>query len=170
MTVGHRIVVGVARATDRRSETSLGERCVDVGGAAGTVPTTPSRSTGIGTELQRAWAGGPFSPAPERFFPALGFDWRSVTLPVQSGISKRFCRHTSQEVCPWNAKFSRAASEPAFTPRAELVEPDIAAFTAMDDAEFKARFGDTPLMRAKRMGLARNAAAVLGGLKACPTN
>ncbi|MFA6165020.1 MAG: tRNA epoxyqueuosine(34) reductase QueG [Gemmatimonadaceae bacterium] len=67
-----------------------------------------------------------------------------------------------QDVCPWNAKFSRAATEGAFTPRAELADPDIADFAAMDDAAFKARFGDTPLRRAKRAGLQRNAAAVLG--------
>lgn len=65
-----------------------------------------------------------------------------------------------QEVCPWNAKFSVPDTEPAFTPREELVAPDIAAFAAMDDAEFTRRFGDTPLSRAKRAGLARNAAAV----------
>src|SRR5665647_3904720 len=34
---------------------------------------------------------------------------RSVWLPVPSGIAKWFDRHTSQEVCPWNAKFSREA-------------------------------------------------------------
>jgi epoxyqueuosine reductase len=64
-----------------------------------------------------------------------------------------------QEVCPWNAKFSRPALEPAFTPRPELTAPDASAFAAMDDAVFKARFGDTPLARAKRAGMARNAAA-----------
>ena len=66
-----------------------------------------------------------------------------------------------QEVCPWNAKFSREATEPAFTPRAELVTPDVAAFATMDDTEFKARFGDTPLSRAKLPGVRRNAVAVL---------
>lgn len=80
---------------------------------------------------------------------------------VETRITNRFDRHTSQEVCPWNAKFSRSATEPAFTPRAELVAPDIAAFAAMDDAEFKTRFGDTPLSRAKRAGIARNAVVVL---------
>ncbi|MHB1096890.1 MAG: tRNA epoxyqueuosine(34) reductase QueG [Gemmatimonadaceae bacterium] len=65
-----------------------------------------------------------------------------------------------QDVCPWNAKFSRAATEPAFTPRAELVEPGIATFATMTDAEFKSRFGDTPLSRAKLRGLQRNSAAV----------
>lgn len=65
-----------------------------------------------------------------------------------------------QEVCPWNAKFSRAVTEVAFTPRPELVAPDLTAFAVMGDAEFKSRFGDTPLARAKRAGLARNAAAM----------
>ena len=64
-----------------------------------------------------------------------------------------------QEVCPWNDKFSRAATEDAFRPRAELVEPDLASFATMSDAEFRTRYGDTPLSRAKRVGLARNAAA-----------
>jgi epoxyqueuosine reductase len=68
-----------------------------------------------------------------------------------------------QEVCPWNVKFSRAASEEAFMPRAELEAPDLAAFATMDEAEFKVRCGDTPLMRAKRAGLQRNARTVLAG-------
>jgi epoxyqueuosine reductase len=66
-----------------------------------------------------------------------------------------------QTCCPWNVKFSRAATEEAFTPRPELVRPDLAAFAEMSDAEFKPRFGDTALSRAKRAGLQRNAAAVL---------
>ncbi len=79
---------------------------------------------------------------------------------MASGISNGLDGHTSQEVCPYNAKFSRASNEEAFTPRAELVNPDFSAFATMDDVEFKARFGDTPLARAKRAGLRRNAAAV----------
>ncbi|MEK7239184.1 MAG: tRNA epoxyqueuosine(34) reductase QueG [Gemmatimonadota bacterium] len=67
-----------------------------------------------------------------------------------------------QEVCPWNAKFSRAATEDAFRPRAELADQDVASFATMSDPEFMARYGDTPLRRAKRVGLARNAAARQG--------
>lgn len=66
-----------------------------------------------------------------------------------------------QEVCPWNAKFSRAATEEAFAPQDELVTPDLAAFAGMNDAEFRARFGNTPFSRAKRAGLQRNAVTVL---------
>jgi len=65
-----------------------------------------------------------------------------------------------QEVCPWNEKFARPATEAAFAPRAELEAPDLAAFATMDDVEFKARFGDAPLSRAKWSGVVRNAIAV----------
>jgi len=82
-------------------------------------------------------------------------------LPVESEIAKWFDRHTSQEVCPWNHRFARAATEPAFMPRPELVKPDVAAFAELSDAEFKARFGNTPLSRAKLAGLQRNAASAL---------
>ncbi len=64
------------------------------------------------------------------------------------------------ERCPWNAKFARPATEPAFSPRAELVDPDLAAFANMTDGECNRRFGNTPLMRAKRAGLQRNAGAM----------
>jgi epoxyqueuosine reductase len=39
---------------------------------------------------------------------------------------------------------------------------DVASLFALDDAAFRARFGGTPLWRAKRRGLLRNAAIVLG--------
>ena len=64
-------------------------------------------------------------------------------------------------MCPWNVKFSQDATEPAFAPRTELATPAVETFAAMNDAAFKQQFGDTPLMRAKRAGLQRNAVAVL---------
>ncbi|MBM3906480.1 MAG: tRNA epoxyqueuosine(34) reductase QueG [Gemmatimonadetes bacterium] len=70
-----------------------------------------------------------------------------------------------QDVCPWNEKFSRLATEPAFTPRRELTTPGAAAFVTMEDAAFKARFGDTPLSRAKLAGLRRNASAASSHLR-----
>jgi len=81
----------------------------------------------------------------------------SVFPPVVSDNSKWFCRHISQNVCPWNHKFSRPATEVAFTPRAELVTPDLEAFATMDEGEFKTRYGDTPLSRARAAGIRRNA-------------
>jgi len=69
-----------------------------------------------------------------------------------------------QQVCPWNLRFARPTREPAFAPRPGQVAPDLIELLALDDAGFRARFRDTPLWRARRGGLARNAAAVLGNL------
>jgi epoxyqueuosine reductase len=64
-----------------------------------------------------------------------------------------------QDVCPWNVRFARALDEPALAPRQEL---DAAEMVALDDAGFRERYRGTAVTRAKRRGLARNAAVVLG--------
>jgi epoxyqueuosine reductase len=66
-----------------------------------------------------------------------------------------------QEVCPWNRK-GPAGSEPALQARAELLALDPAELLGLSDDEFRRRFRGTALMRAKRRGLLRNAALVLG--------
>jgi epoxyqueuosine reductase len=63
-----------------------------------------------------------------------------------------------QDVCPWNRK-AAVATEPAFAP-ANAPEPD--ALLALDEAAFRERFRHTALWRARRSGLRRNAAIVLG--------
>ena len=63
-----------------------------------------------------------------------------------------------QEVCPWNRK-APTTREPEFTGTAHLV-PE--ALLALDDAAFRERFRGTALWRARRSGLLRNAAIVLG--------
>jgi epoxyqueuosine reductase len=84
---------------------------------------------------------------------------------VKSSISKWFCRHSAQEVCPFNIKFSRALSETAFEPREILAGKDARTLAtevlAMDDEEFRTAFRKSLMKRAKRSGLARNAAVVL---------
>jgi len=64
-----------------------------------------------------------------------------------------------QDVCPWNRKVS-LAREPELAPSAPL--ESLETLLALDDATFRARFRGTALFRAKRAGLARNAALVLG--------
>jgi epoxyqueuosine reductase len=64
-----------------------------------------------------------------------------------------------QDVCPWNVRFARALDEPALAPRAEI---DAVEMLALDDAGFRERYRGTAVTRAKRRGLARNAAVVLG--------
>lgn len=64
-----------------------------------------------------------------------------------------------QTVCPWNRK-SPPASEPAFRPARPL--PPLPALLALDEEGFRARFKGSAIRRAKRSGLLRNAALVLG--------
>lgn len=71
-----------------------------------------------------------------------------------------------QDVCPWNVRFSRDLSEPALAPRPPFDSPDPVAFAghilSMDEGEFSTEFRRSPMKRAKRRGLRRNAAVVLG--------
>jgi epoxyqueuosine reductase len=71
-----------------------------------------------------------------------------------------------QSVCPWNEKFSRDVTEPAFAPRPAIAGKDAAGlardFLTMDDVAYRETFRGSAMKRAKRAGLARNAAVVLG--------
>jgi len=60
-----------------------------------------------------------------------------------------------QQACPWNA----GASE---TDAAEALMPRLPPLLELDAAAFRARFGRTAVARAKRRGLLRNVAVVLG--------
>lgn len=71
-------------------------------------------------------------------------------------------------MCPWNVSFAQELTEPAFASRAGLESGDACLlareFLAMSRAEFSARFKGSAMKRAKRRGLARNAAVVLGNV------
>ena len=71
-----------------------------------------------------------------------------------------------QDVCPYNVKFAQELREPAFVARAITGNPDAHSVArdllAMDEAEFRAAFRRSPMNRAKRRGLLRNAAVALG--------
>ena len=73
-----------------------------------------------------------------------------------------------QSVCPWNVKFSEELGEPAFGPRDAIARKSALELSrdliAMDEEQFRSRFRNSPMKRAKRRGLARNAAVVLGNL------
>jgi epoxyqueuosine reductase len=66
-----------------------------------------------------------------------------------------------QEVCPWNRK-APPGKEAAFQPRPELESIDSVELLGLSEEQFRERFRGTALMRAKRRGLLRNAAIVLG--------
>jgi epoxyqueuosine reductase len=65
--------------------------------------------------------------------------------------------------CPWN-RFAQESSLMRPHYRQDTVEPNLIELMALNEAEFKTRFAGTPLLRAKRRGLLRNAAVVLGNI------
>ncbi len=69
-----------------------------------------------------------------------------------------------QDVCPWNRK-APAGNTPEFQPREELVHPVLEWLTRMDSAEFAEKFRGSPLKRAKRNGIRRNAVVAIGNSK-----
>jgi epoxyqueuosine reductase len=73
-----------------------------------------------------------------------------------------------QDVCPYNVKFAQELREPAFAPRATIRDRDARSLArellSMDDESFRSAFKSSPMKRAKRRGLARNAAVVLGNI------
>jgi epoxyqueuosine reductase len=66
-----------------------------------------------------------------------------------------------QDVCPWNRR-APTTEEPSLQPGADANPISLSDLFSLTDAAFRARFRGTPLWRAKRRGLLRNAAIVLG--------
>ncbi|MCR9230668.1 MAG: tRNA epoxyqueuosine(34) reductase QueG [bacterium] len=66
-----------------------------------------------------------------------------------------------QEVCPWNRK-APISGETAFQPVETFTPVDACELLTLDEAAFQERFQSTPMSRARRAGLLRNAAIVLG--------
>ena len=66
-----------------------------------------------------------------------------------------------QDVCPWNRKAPiTTASE--FDPRPGLVSPALDWLAGISEEEFRQAFRGSPIRRAKRSGLRRNAAIAIG--------
>ena len=66
-----------------------------------------------------------------------------------------------QDVCPWNRRAPHS-SEPSFAPAPAANPIELAELFDLSDEQFRDRFRRTPLWRAKRRGILRNAAFVLG--------
>ena len=66
-----------------------------------------------------------------------------------------------QDVCPWNRK-APATDATEFQPRPELVNPALEWLAEMSDDEFRRTFRGSPVRRAKRDGLRRNAIIAMG--------
>jgi epoxyqueuosine reductase len=66
-------------------------------------------------------------------------------------------------VCPWN-RFAREGNLMKPHARTDLAQPDLLELLSLNDAQFKARFAGTPLLRTKRRGLLRNVCVALGNI------
>jgi epoxyqueuosine reductase len=66
-------------------------------------------------------------------------------------------------VCPWN-RFAQQGRLMQAHVRPDLAASDLLVLLALDDAGFKQRFAQTPLIRAKRRGLRRNVCVALGNV------
>ncbi|NQT37377.1 MAG: tRNA epoxyqueuosine(34) reductase QueG [Planctomycetes bacterium] len=92
----------------------------------------------------------------------------SIPADLGPGVGDRlFGCDACQDVCPWNRR-TPVTEEPSFQPGEEGTDTELAALFDLDDAAFRQRFRKSPLWRARRGGLLRNAAIVLAN-RPCPS-
>ena len=68
-----------------------------------------------------------------------------------------------QDVCPVNRKVEQSL-EPAFRQRHDFAAPALLPLLDLDDHAFRERFRNSPIKRAKRVGLQRNVCVALGNI------
>lgn len=86
--------------------------------------------------------------------------------PIPEDLRAGMGRHVfgcdiCQDVCPWNRK-APATTAPEFAPRESLVNPALDWLTELSEDEFREKFRGSPIRRAKRSGLRRNAVIAIG--------
>ncbi len=87
---------------------------------------------------------------------------RSVPEELRPAIGRHvFGCDICQDVCPWNRR-APATAEPALQPRPELVDPALEWLATISEEEFRRAFRGSPVKRAKRSGLRRNAVVAMG--------
>jgi epoxyqueuosine reductase len=87
-------------------------------------------------------------------------------LPQDDKLRSGMGRHVfgcdiCQDVCPWNRK-APPTNAPEFQARQKLVNPALDWLAEMSAEEFNRTFRGSPVRRAKRAGLRRNAAIAMG--------
>ena len=86
----------------------------------------------------------------------------SIPEDLRAGMGRHvFGCDICQDVCPWNRK-APASTAPEFESRPGLVNPALAWLAEMSAEEFRETFRGSPIRRAKRSGLRRNAAIAMG--------
>ena len=63
-----------------------------------------------------------------------------------------------QQICPWNLRFAEPSTDPDFQARPFLQKPGTRDFLRLSKEDYRRKLGKSPLKRAKRTGLLRNAA------------
>ncbi len=87
-----------------------------------------------------------------------------IPLELRTGLQEWvFGCDVCQDVCPWNRK-APVSRERSFQPVEEFSPLDAVELLSLDATAFQERFQSTPMSRARRAGLLRNAAIVLGNL------
>lgn len=86
----------------------------------------------------------------------------SIPEELRAGMGRHvFGCDICQDVCPWNRKAPETlASE--FQPRPGLVNPALNWLAEMSEEQFRESFRGSPIRRAKRAGLRRNAIVAMG--------
>ena len=86
----------------------------------------------------------------------------SISENLRDGMGRHvFGCDICQDVCPWNRK-APATTLPEFQPREGLVNPALEWLAEMSAKEFQKAFRGSPIRRAKRSGLRRNAVVAMG--------
>jgi epoxyqueuosine reductase len=86
----------------------------------------------------------------------------SIPEELRAGMGRHvFGCDICQDVCPWNRK-APATTEPEFSAREGLVNPALDWLAEISAKEFRETFHGSPVRRAKRSGLRRNAVIAMG--------
>ncbi|MGA9307035.1 MAG: tRNA epoxyqueuosine(34) reductase QueG, partial [Candidatus Sulfotelmatobacter sp.] len=88
------------------------------------------------------------------------------SLPEDEELRSGMGRHVfgcdiCQDVCPWNRK-APATTAAEFQPRPELLNPALDCLAEISEEDFRRTFRGSPVRRAKRAGLRRNAVIAMG--------
>ena len=86
----------------------------------------------------------------------------AIAEEMREGMGRQvFGCDICQDVCPWNRK-APATNAGEFQAREGLVNPALEWLAEMSAEEFREKFRGSPIRRAKRSGLRRNAAIAMG--------